>query len=1060
MKNRLLFTTTVLLLIVVSFFFIKNNKTKSNIDSIRAQHKLALENSPFNTTKNLSKEDRLSMGLPPNAYNERMWELTMDPQTGRPMPERLYALQSELKLQRLAKRGVGGDANNAWVERGPNNQGGRTRAIMYDPNDGTNKRVFAGGVSGGLWVNNDITNANSSWTEVNLPQNLSVSSIVYDPNNTMTFYVGTGESYVGGAVNGNGLWKSVDAGVSWERIFGGATANGEGAKVTVNSPGSIAGDYVAIQAAFGAPLTSITGNLVLVNDGTASPSEGCNALTNGSAISGNIAVIERGSCTFASKVKNAENAGAIAVLVINNVTGSPIIMGGGDYTIYIPAIMISQTDGQTIMAELGNTVNVTIQPDVTPSSGSFSSGGIQHINDIAIRDVGSTSEIYVAAAASLFADANPIGFLGTGAYGLYKSTDNGTTWTLLTLPNNGNSALAPNDIEIGPDNKVWVSTTRSLVAPADPGGQVLSSSDGTTFTLKHTITNGRRTQIAVSASNANKVYVLAQLTSGTNGVEIIRTDDGFTTQTSLTLPNDVDTGISATDFTRDQSFYDLMLEVDPTNDNIVYVGGIDIFRSSNSGTSWSQLSKWSNNNNLGSLNVPLVHADQHAFVFDPSDATKAVIGNDGGVFYATSLSGTQVINSRNKDYNTVQFYNGTIDPVDGANGDDLIGGTQDNGTQFVQDATVGINGFFDPVGGDGGYTEIDNGGTYMIQSYPRNNHRFISYSGLSTRYYITATKDGLSTDGSFINEAVLDTNLDIFYSNSSTSTPTFSIERTSNFVAGAGGIVNIPLTNTLLNASQTAFKVSPFTAGSTKLFVGLENGKLLRVDNADGSDTWTNITGASFIGSISDIEFGETELDIFVTMHNYGVISIWFTSNGGSTWISIEGDLPDIPVKCILQNTLIPNELIIGTDLGVWSTANYTVASPVWVQSFNGMKDTKVVDLDVRTSDNVILATTFGRGFFTSQFTLTPLGLDDNNFANNSIRVFPTVSNGEFSILSKNSLGKVEMSLFTITGQKVYTTTFELTNIKKSFNLSLSSGLYLIKIKGDNFEETKRVIIK
>jgi hypothetical protein len=52
------------------------------------------------------------------------------------------------------------------------------------------------------------------------------------------------------------------------------------------------------------------------------------------------------------------------------------------------------------------------------------------------------------------------------------------------------------------------------------------------------------------------------------------------------------------------------------------------------------------------------------------------------------------------------------------------------------------------------------------------------------------------------------------------------------------------------------------------------------------------------------------------------------------------------------------------------------------------------------------------------------------------------------------------MSLFTITGQKVYTTTFELTNIKKSFNLSLSSGLYLIKIKGDNFEGTKRVIIK
>ena len=130
------------------------------------------------------------------------------------------------------------------------------------------------------------------------------------------------------------------------------------------------------------------------------------------------------------------------------------------------------------------------------------------------------------------------------------------------------------------------------------------------------------------------------------------------------------------------------------------------------------------------------------------------------------------------------------------------------------------------------------------------------------------------------------------------------------------------------------------------------------------------------------------------------------------------------------------------------------------IQSYNGMSDVTVVDLDVRTSDNVILATTHGRGLFTSQFTSTPLGIDDNAIVNNSIKVFPTVSNGEFSILSKNSLGKVEMSLFTITGQKVYTTTFELTNIEKSFNLSLSSGLYLIKIKGDNFEGTKRVIIK
>ena len=579
----------------------------------------------------------------------------------------------------------------------------------------------------------------------------------------------------------------------------------------------------------------------------------------------------------------------------------------------------------------------------------------------------------------------------------------------------------------------------------------------------HTIANADRTEIETSNVSANTLWVAANV----NGeVDLFTTTDAFMNISTLNEPSDVDTGIPAADFTRNQAFYDLVIEAD-ANDNLV-VGGVDLFRSTDNGANWSQISKWSNNNNLNALGVSLVHADQHSMIFRPGsgNGNKVVSGTDGGVFYSDDITmaksgssgATTNISSRNKDYNTVQFYYGAIDKSGGT--DDLTGGTQDNGTQFKLNATAGANGFSDPFGGDGGYTEIDNGGTYMIQSYPRNNHRFISYPSLSTRYYITATKDGLSADGSFINEAALDTDFDIFYSNSSTSTPTFSIERTSNFVAGTGGIVNTSLTNALLNASPTAFKVSPFTGGSTKLFVGLTNSTLLRIDTANGSPTWNNITGGSFVGSISDIEFGQNESEIFVTMHNYGVVSIWFTSNGGVAWTSIEGNLPDLPVKCILQNTLIPNELIIGTDLGVWSTEDYTIASPVWVQSFNGMSDVIVVDLDVRTSDNVILATTHGRGLFTSQFTSVPLSIDDNAIVNNSIKVFPTVSNGEFSILSKNSLGKVEMSLFTITGQKVYTTTFELTNIKKSFNLSLSSGLYLIKIKGDNFEGTKRVIIK
>lgn len=179
----------------------------------------------------------------------------------------------------------------------------------------------------------------------------------------------------------------------------------------------------------------------------------------------------------------------------------------------------------------------------------------------------------------------------------------------------------------------------------------------------------------------------------------------------------------------------------------------------------------------------------------------------------------------------------------------------------------------------------------------------------------------------------------------------------------------------LLNSSPTAFKVSPFKINSTTLLVGTANGKLLKLSNANNTNlsivSWEEITGNLFVGSISAIEFGETENDIFVTFHNYGVSSIWYSSNGGTSWVNKEGDFPDMPIKCILQNPLARNEVIIGTELGVWACENFNESTPIWTSSINGMRDVKVVDLDLRISDNSILATTHGRGTFTGKFTNT-----------------------------------------------------------------------------------------
>ena len=440
-KNKYLILVIVSILSVTYLLTNKiasPEKADSEISKLREQHVNYLENSPFKKTLKLSKKERKSLGIPPNKYFERQWELNIDPSTGKTHPERLFALQKSLKSKKTANKNPGSNLGNSWEERGPNNVGGRTRAIMFDPNDPTYKRVFAGGVSGGLWVNNDITDENSSWSEVNIPQNLAISSITYDSNNTDIFYAGTGESYVGGDVNGDGLWQSTDRGVNWSNIFGGITGETtfqSNIKLTVNSPGLIAGDYPATSAAFGPSITSISGNLVLADDGSSAPTEACNALTNNSAINGNIAVVERGTCAFVAKVKNAQAAGAKAVLVINNAVGPPISLGGDDVTITIPSLMISKEDGALIMQQLGAGVNVTIGKSGSPFPGNFVTPGIKHINDVKVRDIGGgNSEVYVAVGQSFYSNSTPSSLLGAEQFGLYKSTDEGVTWSVVNLP--------------------------------------------------------------------------------------------------------------------------------------------------------------------------------------------------------------------------------------------------------------------------------------------------------------------------------------------------------------------------------------------------------------------------------------------------------------------------------------------------------------------------------------------------------------------------------------------------------------------------------------------------
>ena len=919
MKKKILLLIALIFTIGLLYKYSDNSSLSEK--TLKEKHAEFLKNHPYNKSLALTKKERKAIGIPPNKYFEQQYLLEMNPNTGRTHPENIFNLQEELKAQRKLQRVPGDASDNMWVERGPNNVGGRTRVVMFDPNDATHKRVFAGGATGGLWVNNDITDVNSSWIRVGIDENLAVSCMTVDPNNSQIMYIGTGESQANPTGTGNGIWKSIDGGSSWVNVF---------------------------------------------NDNL------------------NFDIQER--------------------------------------LFYINAI------------KAWNNPNT------------------------------SKTEIFVGIAGAHGGNSQ---FPGAKKTGLYKSIDDGVNWNKVILPLipgreafTYSSQYEPNDIEISSDNTVWIGTENNIYGHG--GGTVLKSTTGSVFSVEHTVANGKRTEIALSKTNKDKIYILCD----TGTPKILLTTNSFNTVTNIAIPTDADTGIPNTDFTRGQAFYDLVIEVDPTNDNIVYVGGIDLFRSSNNGTTWKQISKWSNNNFLSTLNIPLVHADQHVFTFHPNDANKAVIGNDGGVFYASSLSTAETtptsIEGRNKDYNVTQFYHGEIGQSTSNNM--LLAGAQDNGTHFVQNANAGVNGTNEVYGGDGAYSFIDKKGEYIISSYVYNVKARLNLPNTS----IGVTLDNDQTTGRFINPQDLDDNLDILYANgnkfATAQSPTTydSIVRYSNVKPGQT-FIKKKIGNSQYNANASVLKVSPYTTTSTKLFVGLENGKLLRVINANSNvPSWSNIGSGSFVGSISDIAFGTNENEIMVTMHNYGVKSIWYTSNGGTNWFNKEGNFPDIPVKAIMMNPLNNDEVIIGTELGVWRTSNFKDASPKWIQSQNGMSNVKVTSFSLRTADNTVMASTYGRGMFTGQFSAGVVSVDEVVKDSKVFTMYPTVSNGDFTVFAKNTLGKAKLHMFDINGKQVFTKQLDFTQqSKQPISVNLKAGVYIVNlIDSNNKKATSKVVIK
>ncbi len=542
----------------------------------------------------------------------------------------------------------------------------------------------------------------------------------------------------------------------------------------------------------------------------------------------------------------------------------------------------------------------------------------------------------------------------SSAGGIFRSTNGGTSWDQELQ---GRGA----DIEIADNGDVYAS-----LGIFNDGELHKSTNDGDTWTEITTIpANGERMEIATAPSNSDVVYVVA---SNGNDIEwFSRSGDAGATWSDLTIPNSLQQScdVATDDFARGQAWYNLILAVHPEDEDVLIAGGISLHRSADGGTNWGESDDGKPVSYWTGFCEPFVHADQHNIIFRPNFPNEAIIGNDGGVFLASGLdSFTPNFYARNKGYNVTQFYSVAAENQAGSNY--YLGGTQDNGTHQFTDP--GINSTTEVTGGDGAFCFIDQSDSQIqISSFIGNSYRLSTNGGSS----FTNISDDQST-GRFINPAVYDSDEQILYAagNADQYVRYFDLTTTPDDEQ-----VSVSLGGEQISALAT----SPYT--DNLIFVGTSeetnDGPIFKIENADGTPTVTDISGSlPDAGTVSSIQVGADDDQLLITFSNFGLTSVWETTDGGTTWNDKEGNLPDMPVRWALYNPGDLDEVLLATELGVWSTDDLSVSSPDWDPTSTDLANVRCDMLQYRDSDGMVVVATHGRGLFTSDVFVATANAD------------------------------------------------------------------------------------
>jgi len=566
-----------------------------------------------------------------------------------------------------------------------------------------------------------------------------------------------------------------------------------------------------------------------------------------------------------------------------------------------------------------------------------------------------------------------------------RSTDGGNSWTLPLVGQDANFDLSIfSDVAIAANGDVYATLSRNGIQLNNlQYGVFRSANNGDQFTVitpPNLVADPFRMVLAAAPSDPNTLYLLVQA----NQAGAVAADHQFFrynaannswTNLSASLPNEA--GLEGNATFSSQGGYDLLVKVKPDNPNVVWIGGTNLYRSTNGGQTFTRVGGYLSANTYGQFENH--HSDQHALVFFPNNANAMISGNDGGLAKTTNaLAQPQTWASLNNGYVATQFYAVALDPQTGSNF--ITGGTQDNGTWGT--AVVNFNTpWASLLSGDGAYTEIVAGGnTFYVSAQMglvirarRSNNQLL----MSLVKPVTPNGD---RDFLFITPYQLDPN-----------NPRVMYLAVGNSVWRNSNLDDItvvdnqdPVTtnwSSLSNSAVSNMQVTTLAVSKTpanRLYFGATNFQtstaIVRVDNAPGNPAGANITPPGAAGAYpSCIGVNPNNAnEIIAVFSNYRIPSLWHSNNGGGSWTNIEGNLAGDEGPSIRWATIVPTNsgrtYLLATSTGIYSTTTLNGANTAWVQEGATPIGNVVVDMIVaRPSDGVVVAGTHGRGVYSAQ---------------------------------------------------------------------------------------------